>query len=181
MVACYSSVACVFRQKMRKFQSRHVKPIFRFQSPKEEYRCDAVVMACFDHRFDLVLLEFLKGIGIVNPDLIIIAGGARSLASPEHDTDREFVLDQIEKSIGLHGTDRAILMLHSDCGAYGGLEKFNGNEAEEFAHHSAELMRARAILQGAFPSLAVECCFIDFAGVRQLDPIPLRTSAETRD
>jgi carbonic anhydrase len=40
----------------------------------------------------------------------------------------EFVLEQIRKSIRLHGTRRVILMVHSDCGAYGGLaEGFRGD------------------------------------------------------
>ena len=58
---------------------------------------------------------------MVNSDPIKIAGGAKVLASPEREADREFVLDQIRKSMRLHGTRRVILMVHSDCGAYGGL------------------------------------------------------------
>jgi hypothetical protein len=65
--------------------------------------------------------KFLKRIGVAHPDPIKIAGGAKSLASPEQESDREFILDQIRKSMQLHGTTRAILMAHSDCGAYGNL------------------------------------------------------------
>jgi len=71
-----------------------VKRVFHFNSPTEKYHCDAVVVACFDHRFDLVLRKFLKRIGIVNPDLVIVAGGAKSLASPHHEGDRVFLLEQ---------------------------------------------------------------------------------------
>jgi hypothetical protein len=52
-----------------------------------------------------------------HPDPIKIAGGAKCLASPEPESDREFVLDQIRKSMRLHETKRVILMVHSD-GAY---------------------------------------------------------------
>ena len=147
-----------------------MKRILHFSSPTEKYHCDAVVVACFDHRFDRVLRKFLKRIQIVNPDPIIVAGATKSLASPEHETDREFLIAQIEKSIRLHGTDRVILLLHTDCGAYGGLHKLlNGDEAAEVAHHRSELRRAHAVLKGAFPALSVECYFVDFAGVWQLD------------
>jgi hypothetical protein len=127
-------------------------------------------VACFDHRFDLVLRKFLKRIGIANPDPIIVAGGAKSLASPEHEADREFLIGQVRKSVGLHGTDRIILLLHSDCGAYGGLHKiFKDDEAAEVAHHRDELRRAYSVLKGKFPAVSIECYFVDFAGVWKLD------------
>jgi hypothetical protein len=95
-----------------------MKKVFHFDSPREKYQCDAVILWCFDNRFELAFRKFLGSIGIVHSDPIKIAGGAKCLASPEHETDRGFVLDQIRKSMQLHGTRRAILMLHSDCGAY---------------------------------------------------------------
>jgi carbonic anhydrase len=151
-----------------------VKRILHFNSPTEKCHCDAVVVACFDHRFDRVLRKFLKRIEIANPDPIIVAGGAKSLASPEHEADREFLVAQVEKSIRLHGTDRVILLLHSDCGAYGGLHKvFGGDHTAEFHHHRDELRRAHAALKGVFPVLSVECYFVDFAGVWQLDSFAL--------
>src|SRR5258708_1301572 len=94
---------------------------FHFDSPREKYHCDASVGGCFDNRFDTVGRKLLKRIGVVQPDPIKIAGGAKSLSSPDQEFHRAFVLDQIQKSIRLHGTNRAILVLHSDCGAYGGL------------------------------------------------------------
>jgi carbonic anhydrase len=150
-----------------------LKRVFYFDSPKEKYHCDAVVVACFDHRFDLVLRKFLKRIRIVNPDPIIVAGGAKSLASPEHETDRSFLVAQVEKSIKLHDTDRVILLLHSDCGAYGGLhQRFNGDLGAEVDHHRSELRIAYATLKKAFPTVSVECYFVDFSGVWQLDSLP---------
>ena len=35
-----------------------------------------------------------------------------------------------------------MLMVHSDCGAYGGLQAFEGNEEREAANHESELRRA---------------------------------------
>lgn len=99
-----------------------------------------------------------------------MAGGAKSLASPEHEADRSFLVAQVAKPIRLHGTDRVILLLHSDCGAYGSLHQlFAGDQAAEVAHHRDELRRAHAALKGAFPQVSVECYFVDFAGVWQLD------------
>jgi hypothetical protein len=140
--------------------------VFHFDSPREKYHCDAAVIWCFDNRFELAFRKFLKRIGIVNSDPIKIAGGAKCLASPEHETDREFVLDQIRKSMRLHGTDRVILMLHSDCGAYGGLAGgFGGDARVEAARQHCELRLAAENLLAAVPGIKAECYFVDFEGV----------------
>jgi hypothetical protein len=143
-----------------------VKKVFYFDAPREKYLCDAAVLWCFDNRFDLGFRKFLKRIGVINFDPIKVAGGAKSLASPEHESDREFLLDQIRKSIKLHGTRRVILMLHSDCGAYGGLAGgFRGDTQAEADHHQRELQLAADTLLKAVPGLEVQGYFVDFEGI----------------
>src|SRR5438093_12717956 len=97
-----------------------MRKVLHFGSPREKYRCDASVVSCFDNRFDAACRKLLKRIGVVQPDAIRIAGGAKALASPDEEIHRAFVLEQTLKSIRLHGSGRAVLMLHSDCGAFGG-------------------------------------------------------------
>jgi len=143
-----------------------LKKVFHFDAPREKYHCDAAILWCFDNRFELGFRKFLKRIGVVNSDPIKVAGGAKCLASPEHETDREFVLEQIRKSMLLHGTKRAILMVHSDCGAYGGLAGgFGGDAQAEAAHHQRELAHAAANLLEAIPGLDVQGYFVDFEGI----------------
>src|SRR5258708_18768043 len=128
--------------------------VFHSDAPREKYQCDAAVVWCFDNRFQLGLTKHLKRQGILNTDPIKIAGGAKSLASPEHESDREFILEQIRKSIRLHGTRLAILMLHSDCGAYGRLAgSFDGDAAAEARHHANELLRGADCLRTAIPEI----------------------------
>jgi hypothetical protein len=143
-----------------------LKKVFHFESSRERYQCDAAVLWCFDNRFELGFRKLLKRIGVLNSDPIKIAGGAKSLASPERETDREFVLDQIRMSMTLHATKRVILMVHSDCGAYGGLAGgFAGDAQAEAVHHEKELARAAANLVKAIPELAVQGYFVDFDGI----------------
>jgi carbonic anhydrase len=143
-----------------------MKKLFHFDSPREKYECDAAIVWCFDNRFELGFQKFLKRIGVQHSDPIKIAGGAKTLASPERESDREFVLDQIRKSIRLHGTKRVILMVHSDCGAYGGLAQgFGGDTRAEIAHHKVELEKAAAFLEQAIPGIQVDAYFVDFEGV----------------
>ena len=143
-----------------------MKKVFHFDAPRERYHCDAAIIWCFDNRFELGFRKFLKRVGVANSDPIKIAGGAKSLASPEHESDREFVLEQIRKSIRLHGTRRVILMLHSDCGAYGGLAVgFGGDTRAEAGHHHAELRRAAEHLRKSIPEVEIQAYFVDFEGV----------------
>jgi hypothetical protein len=142
-----------------------VKKVFHSDAPREKYHCDAAVVWCFDNRFQLGLTKYLKRQGILNTDPIKIAGGAKSLASPELESDREFIVEQIRKSIRLHGTKLAILMLHSDCGAYGGLAAFGGDAEAEALHHEAELRRAADCVKTALPGIEVRGYFVNFDGV----------------
>jgi hypothetical protein len=154
-----------------------MKKVFHFNAPRERYQCDAAIIWCFDNRFDLGFRKFLKRVGVANSDPIKIAGGAKSLASPDQEGDREFVLEQIRKSIRLHGTRRVILMLHSDCGAYGGLaEGFAGDARAEAEFHHAELRRAAENLRKAIPGVEVDAYFMDFEGVwsAELEPAECR-------
>ena len=139
--------------------------VFHFDSPRDRYECDAAVLWCFDNRFEPAFRKFLKRRGIIQIDPIKVAGGAKCLASPDYEAEREFVLDQIRKSIRLHNTRRVILKVHSDCGAYGGLERFDNDPVREAAHHANELQRAAATLRAAIPNLTIEGYYVDFEGV----------------
>jgi hypothetical protein len=151
-----------------------MKKVFHFDAPREKYHCDAAIVWCFDNRFELGFRKFLKRVGVVNSDPIKIAGGAKCLASPEHEGDREFVLEQIRKSMRLHGTRRVILMLHSDCGAYGGLAGgFGGDSRFEAEHHHAELRLAAETLRKAIPEVAISAYFVDFEGVWEAEVEPV--------
>jgi hypothetical protein len=147
-----------------------MRKVLHFDSPRGKYHCDAAVVWCYDHRFELVFRKLLKRIGVERPDAIRVAGGAKCLATPDQESEREVVLDQIRKSVRLHGTDRVLLMVHSDCGAYGGLAAFGGDTQAEVRHHCEELRRAEECLEQALPGVLVASYFVDFEGVWTADP-----------
>jgi carbonic anhydrase len=146
-----------------------MRKAFHFDSPRERYRCDAAIVWCFDNRFESVLRKLVKRLGLAYYDPIRIAGGTKCLASPEQDNDRRFVLDQIRTSMRLHATETVILMLHSDCGAYGGLAAFKDDAQREAEHHRQELLRAAQVLNSEIPGLTVKAYFVDFEGVWETD------------
>jgi hypothetical protein len=142
-----------------------MRKILHLDSPREHYHCDAAVVWCYDHRFEAALRKILKRSGVTCPDIIRVAGGAKCLASPDPAWERDFVLAQISKSVRLHGTLRAILMVHADCGAYGGVAAFRGDPQFEARRLQEELQRAAACVRQGIPGMSVECQLVDFEGV----------------
>lgn len=142
-----------------------MRKVFHFDSPSESYVADAAVLCCFDHRINMAVRKFLKKRGIEHPDMIVVAGGAKTLASPRNDFERDFILEQVRMSIRLHLTKRVLVMSHSDCATYGGLAHFKGDHAAEATHHRGELLRAAELLTTNFPGISIEPYFVKFDGV----------------
>ncbi len=81
-----------------------MRKVLHFPSPHERYKCDAAVVWCYDHRFEMALRKLLKRLGVERSDPIRVAGGAKCLAHPEKESDRQFILEQLRWSMRLHGT-----------------------------------------------------------------------------
>jgi hypothetical protein len=148
-----------------------MRKVFDFNSPVEPYVADAAVLCCFDERIRGVVSQFLDRQGILRPDMIVVAGGARTLASPRNPIERDFLLEQFRLSIYLHQTRRALLISHSDCATYGGLAAFGGDRVLEQGRHKIDLGRAAELLEAKFPGLGVECYFVTFDGILMLKPV----------
>src|SRR5450755_3403006 len=142
-----------------------MRKIFHFDSPPGQYVADAAVLCCFDHRISTAVRKFLKKQGIERADMIVVAGGAKTLASPRNDFEQDFILEQVRMSIRLHQTKRVMVMSHSDCATYGGLAHFTGDRDAEANHHLAELIRAGELLTANFPNISVEPYFVKFDGI----------------
>lgn len=84
------------------------------------YHSSAVILWCFDARFSKQLDLLIKKKKLKFPDIIKIAGGAKDVSHP-------YVKGQIEKSFKLHHPQAVYLMIHEDCGAYGG-KSYNGKK-----------------------------------------------------
>jgi len=158
-----------------------MRKIFHFDSPPGPYVADAAVLCCFDHRISLAVRKFLKKQGIERPDMVIVAGGAKTLASPRNPFEQDFILEQVRMSIRLHQTDRVLVMSHSDCATYGGLAHFKGDREAEASHHRNELLRAKDLLSATFANISVEPYFVKFDGVWQLNEAGRPEAAEQSD
>src|SRR5260370_28523940 len=127
-----------------------MRKIFHFDSPPEPYVADVAVLCCFDQRIRLAVNKFLQRRGILRPDMIVVAGGAKTLASPRNDFERDFILEQGRMSILLHRTERVLLMCHSDCATYGGPAALPGGQEPEAQPHPGELVPAGELAEEDF-------------------------------
>jgi len=141
-----------------------MKKLFHFDSAQEPYVADAAVLCCFDQRIRLATNKFLHRHGILKPDMIVVAGGAKTLATPRNDFEQDFILEQVRMSIRLHQTQKVILTCHSDCATYGGLAFYKGDRQAEANHHWSELARASQLVHATFPDVEVVPYFINFEG-----------------
>jgi carbonic anhydrase len=111
-------------------------------------KCEVMVVACVDFRFQRALDEWLAAnIRHGNYDRVGIAGGVK---------DWDVVMQQIELSKNLHNIRRVILINHEDCGAYG--------EAGTREKHETDLRAARAAVLKQYPGMEVDMMFARLAG-----------------
>jgi len=158
-----------------------MRKVFHFDSPADPYVADAAVLCCFDHRISTAVRKFLKKLGIERADMITIAGGAKTLASPRNDFEQDFILEQVRMSVYLHQTKRVMIMTHSDCATYGGLDHFKGDREAEAEHHRSELLRAGELLTSDFPGISVEPYFVKFDGIWEVkDAEHLKSTAQRK-
>ena len=158
-----------------------MQKIFHFDSPADPYVADAAVLCCFDDRISTVVRKFLRKQNIVRCDMIVVAGGAKTLASPRNDFEQDFILEQVRMSIRLHKTKRVLVMSHSDCATYGGLAQFKGDREAEAVHHRAELLRAGELLTSNFADISVEPYFVKFDGIWEVqDKVERNPSSRER-
>jgi carbonic anhydrase len=126
-----------------------MQQILSHASTKDHYTADVCIVWCFDARFSSLYDAFIKERGYGQIDLVKIAGGAK---------ETDFIIDQIGKSIKLHHTPHVVLMVHNECGAYGG--------STDPIFYEAELKKAADRVREAFPDITIEPVFADFDGLK---------------
>jgi hypothetical protein len=158
-----------------------MRKVFHFDSPADPYLADAAVLCCFDQRIGTAVRKFLKKQSIARADMIVVAGGAKTLASPRNHFEQDFILEQVRMSILLHRTKRVMVTSHSDCATYGGLAHFKGDREVEACHHRSELLRAQELLTSTFPNISVEAYFVTFDGIWEVKgAAPMKSTPQTK-
>jgi len=94
--------------------------------------------------------NFQEGLGIPHYDFPKLPGAAKAINDCVN-IDSDLAIQCVNVPCYLHHAKRIIIVNHQDCGAYGGSQKFNGDEAVEQKFHEEELKKAKAKLSVKYP------------------------------
>jgi len=132
---------------------------------KANYKSEAVIVWCFDARFWRLLREFVDLEEYRHPDIILVDGGARKLASNDF-RERDFITTQIQDSIIRHRTASIILMMHAGCETN---KKTFYQDTEEIEYYTEELKKAKEAVQFALggDTHYIRTFFADFYGLTE--------------
>lgn len=121
--------------------------LFDIVVPPEHQPIDTALFWCFDPRFWETLLKVIDYFNLKPGefDVIDIAGGSKGFSSPSNEHDQPFLLSQLKIALTLHKARRIILMVHSDCGAYGYPKFPSWDEERNFFH--LELRKSKDEIQ----------------------------------
>lgn len=92
-------------------------------------------------------------------------GGSKSLID---EPARSMILETLELAVELHGVTRLIVVDHIDCGAWGGSEAFDDEDAER-SFHVERLKEAREIVREQHPDLEIVLFYQDWEGISQVE------------
>lgn len=131
---------------------------------KDNYRSEALIVWCFDARFWEMLYEFIKLEEYRHPDIVLVDGGAKDLASNDF-RKRDFLVSQVQASVSRHQTRSLILMMHAGCEAY---NKEFYQDTEEIEFYTEELKKAReALIFAVGDSFQIRTFYADFYGLTE--------------
>jgi len=124
-------------------------------SYKNIHSCEAVVLCCIDFRFWRETVEFAEnppagGLGLKDFDFPSLPGAAKAINEKS-----DLALGCVSVPCDLHHAKKIVIVNHSDCGAYGGSSKFNGDSEAEQKFHEEELQKARSIISEKYPDKEV--------------------------
>ena len=135
------------------------------------HECRNLVIRCMDFRFwpsldRLLNMLFEDEGGFGDYDSPGVGGGgSKSIIDEE---SRKVVFSALDIAIGKHHVNRAVIIDHIDCGAYGGSSKFtNANEEEEF--HKNQLIKAGGIIKDKYPELKVILLYQNWESLKQVE------------
>ena len=122
-----------------------MKTVIKFYVEPKHYKSGAYNLFCLDcnwcnEQYDKLYLQE----GYLNPDRNYVPGGAKKLASPQNEGEREATLKDILDVLKLHDCHRTNLGVHVRCGKYG--LKFETYE-EEIHFLQQELLKAKDVLE----------------------------------
>ena len=133
------------------------------------YTVDACFIWCFDRRFEGLVTGVMKHYGFTKIDPVNVAGGIKDLADGSL-YSRNYLLNQIDAAVRLHGAKNVVLMAHYNCGAYG---KHFANDLAALEFYAEQIEIAANIVRNHLkkknPDVKVIKVYCDFMGAIELE------------
>lgn len=128
------------------------------QRPGEaRHEVDHLVVTCMDHRFHDWYGDILTEEEVHRADKLCMPGASKALNEGQ-------LSDAILISHRLHKIKNIWIFDHTDCGAFGGLEAYDFDQAVEAQAHFRSLDKAERLLNSMLPRLAVRTSVIGLDG-----------------
>jgi carbonic anhydrase len=129
-----------------------------------KHTCRAIAISCIDFRVQQAVRAHLASTGYDGDyDLLSVAGGAMGLAMSSPQAVRDFLMEQIRISSGLHQTSEVLFFPHEDCGAYGGAAAYASRQ-EEFARQLSDIDEAKREIASRFPGYEFRVSYVVISG-----------------
>lgn len=132
---------------------------------------DTLVVHCSDHRYQLVVFEFLnKGLELNgNYELLALPGGPQCMTLVEYMPKFSWVLTRwVRHLVDSLELKRMILIAHQDCGWYKQLPFHLFGLDNPRKRQEDDLKRVRSSLARDFPQIRVDLYFASLDGANQV-------------
>lgn len=120
--------------------------------PKDiQHEVNNLVITCSDHRFQRTMRKILDEkykVDIERSDRIALPGASKAIADGT-------LIPYIQTLHLLHYTKNVYVVDHTDCGGFGSLEHYGGDEAKETQSHFESLDKAKEAIHNVLPQLVV--------------------------
>jgi hypothetical protein len=128
---------------------------------------EVLLLSCMDFRLVDHTARYMKTRGLTGKyDHIILAGAALGALTEKFPAWNQTFWDHVSVAIDLHKIQKLMVLDHRDCGAYKVIlgQDFAKDPAKETAIHAAQLKQLRTMIQGKYPTLAVELLLMALNG-----------------
>lgn len=146
-------------------------PAFTSTSKLRSARADTVVVHCSDHRFQVVLFEFLnKSLDLNgNYELLVLPGGPQCMTLVEYMPKFSWALTKwVRHLVDSLELTRMVLIAHQDCGWYKQLPFHLFDSSDPRQRQEDDLRRVRASMARDFPHLRVDLYFAGWDNSNQV-------------
>jgi carbonic anhydrase len=125
------------------------------------HTCSSALIRCMDFRLTKAFNNWMEKNNIMNDcDIISVAGVVKNIAEDKDSEASKYILEQISLSKKLHDIKTLYIIHHTDCGAYGGHDAFEGLEDETRQHH-ADMNTTKNIIEENISDLEVKIVLAD--------------------